>query len=143
MYTRSKEESPKRERSGLVSHILLQQGDLPEVGLTATWVDVAPGSRQRPHEHPSEQVYVITAGSGRMLVGEEERSVGAGDDLIYVPPGAVHGIENSSEEVLTYISAATPALDAEAAYDTGQLRLEEWAWCGQRLTQSGRRLFRR
>ncbi len=109
MYTRSKEESPRRERSGLVSHIFLQQGDLPEVGLTVTWVDVVPGSRQRPHEHPSEQVYVITAGSGRMLVGEEERPVGSGD-LIYVPPGAVHGIENTSAEVLNYISAATPAL---------------------------------
>ena len=93
-------------------------------GLTATWVDVAPGSRQRPHGHPSEQVYVITAGRGRMLVGGEEREVGSGE-LIYVPPGAVHGIENTSEEVLVYISAATPALDAEAAYDCGQLRLEE------------------
>ena len=30
MYTRNKEQSPKRERSGLVSHILLQRGDLPE-----------------------------------------------------------------------------------------------------------------
>ena len=124
MYTRSKKESPRRERSGLVSHILLQRGDLSDVGLTATWVDVAPGSRQRPHEHPSEQVYVVTAGSGRMLVEEEERQVGSGD-LIYIPSGAVHGLENTSEEVLTYISAATPALDAEAAYDTGQLRLEE------------------
>jgi mannose-6-phosphate isomerase-like protein (cupin superfamily) len=124
MYTRSKEESPRRERGGLVSHILLQRGDLPDVGLTATWVDVAPGSRQRPHDHPSEQVYVITAGRGGMLVGEEERQVGSGE-LIYVPPGAVHGIENVSEEVLAYISAATPALDAEAAYDRGQLRSEE------------------
>ena len=94
------------------------------MGLTATWVDVAPGSRQRPHEHPSEQVYVITAGSGRMLVEEEERPVGSGD-LIYIPSGAVHGIENTSEEMLTYISAAAPALDAEAAYDRGQLRSEE------------------
>ncbi|CAN5271298.1 hypothetical protein BH24ACT19_BH24ACT19_20840 [soil metagenome] len=124
MYTRSKEESSRRERGGLVSHILLQRGDLPDVGLTATWVDVAPGSRQRPHDHPSEQVYVITAGRGGMLVGEEERQVGSGE-LIYVPPGAVHGIENVSEEVLAYISAATPALDAEAAYDRGQLRSEE------------------
>ena len=125
MYTRNKEESPKRERSGLVSHILLQRGDLPHADLTATWVDVALGSRQRPHHHPSEQVYVIIAGRGRMLVGEEEREVGSGD-LIYVPSGTVHGIENiSEEEALTYVSAATPALDAEAAYDHGQLRPEE------------------
>ena len=123
MYTRNKEESPRRERSGLVSHILLQQGALPDVGLTATWVEVAPGSRQRPHYHPSEQIYVITAGRGKMLVGKEEREVGAGD-LVYVPSGVIHGIENVSEEVLTYVSAATPALDAEAAYDAGQLRPE-------------------
>jgi mannose-6-phosphate isomerase-like protein (cupin superfamily) len=124
VYTWSKEESHRRKRSGLVSHILLQRGDLSDVGLTATWVDVIPGSRQRSHGHPSEQVYVITAGSGRMLVGEEERQVGSGD-LIYVPPGSAHAIENTSEEVLTYISVATPALDAEAAYDRGQLRSDE------------------
>lgn len=123
MYTRNKEESPRRERSGLVSHILLQRGDLPEAGLTATWVEVVPGSRQRPHGHPSDQVYVITAGRGRMLVGEEEREVDAGD-LVYITSGVIHSIENTSEEALTYVSAATPALEAEAAYDAGQLRPE-------------------
>ena len=103
MYTRSKKESPRQERNGLASHIPLQRGDLSDVGLTATWVDVAPGLRPRPHEHPSEPVYVITAGSGRMLVGEEERQVGS-RNLIYVPPGAVYGIENTSEEVLSSTS---------------------------------------
>ncbi len=125
MYTRNKEDGPRRERSGLVSHILLQQGDLPEAadaGFTATWVEIASRSRQRLHDHPSEQVYVVTSGKGVMQVGEEEQEVGVGD-LIYIPSGAVHGIKNtSSEDVLTYISVATPALDAEAAYDTGQLR---------------------
>jgi mannose-6-phosphate isomerase-like protein (cupin superfamily) len=58
-----------------------------------------------------------------MLVGEEEQEVGAGD-LVYVPSGAVHGIENASEEALTYVSATTPALDAEVAYDAEQLRPE-------------------
>lgn len=67
---------------------------------------------------------MVTAGKGRMLVDGEEREVGPGD-LVYVPSGAVHGIENASGEVLTYVSAATPALDAEAAYDRGQLRPEE------------------
>ena len=86
MYTRSKKESPRRERNGLAFHIPLQCGDLSDVGLTAFWVDVAPGSKPRPHEHPSEEVYVITAGSGRMLVGEEGQ-VGS-CNLIYVPPGA-------------------------------------------------------
>jgi mannose-6-phosphate isomerase-like protein (cupin superfamily) len=115
MYTRNKEESPRRERSGLVSHILLQRGDPPEAGIGATWVEVAPGSRQRLHGYPSEWVYMITAGRGWMLVGEEKREVGAGE-LVYVPSDAAHGIENAS--------AATPTLDAEAAYDAGQLRPE-------------------
>ena len=55
MYMRNKELSPRRERGGLVSHILLQRGDLPEASLTATWLEVASGSRQRPHDHTSEQ----------------------------------------------------------------------------------------
>jgi mannose-6-phosphate isomerase-like protein (cupin superfamily) len=121
MIVHNKERCPRRERSGLVSRILLQQGDLPDLRLTATWVDVAPGSRQRLHNHPSEQVYMITAGRGTMAVGDERQEV-AGGDLVYVPPNVIHGIENSSKEVLTYISAATLAMDAEAAYDTGQLR---------------------
>jgi len=120
---RNKANAPRRERSGLVSRILLQEGDLPDLGLTATWVEVAPGARQRLHDHASEQVYVVVAGEGRMRVGDEERRVGSGD-LVYVPSGAIHGIENVADGMLTYVSAATPALDAEVAYDRGQLRPE-------------------
>lgn len=116
MYTRSKKESPRQERNGLASHIPLQRGDLSDVGLTATWVDVAPGSRPRSHEHPSEQVYVITAGSGRMLVGEKKWQVGLRNP-IYVPPGAVYSIENTSEEVLS----PTSRRDTRAGY-RGRLR---------------------
>jgi mannose-6-phosphate isomerase-like protein (cupin superfamily) len=120
---RSRAGSPRRERDGLVSSILLQEGDVAGVGITATWVEVAAGSRQRLHDHPSEQVYVIVEGRGKMTVGDEERSVGAGD-LVYIPSGARHGIENAADSGtrLVYVSAATPALDAGAAYDTGQLR---------------------
>ena len=34
MYIRSKEESVRRKRNGLVSHILLHRGGLPDVSLT-------------------------------------------------------------------------------------------------------------
>ncbi len=121
MFVRSRTGAPRRERGGLVSRILLQEGDVPGVGLTATWVEVAPGSRQRLHDHVPEQVYVILRGRGKMRVGGEERWVDEGD-LVYVPPGALHGIENATEEVLVYVSATTPAINVEAAYDTGQLR---------------------
>ena len=59
-----------------------------------------------------------------MRVGDEECWVEAGD-LIFIPPEAMHGIENPSGEVLTYISAATPTVDWEAFYDAGPLRAED------------------
>jgi mannose-6-phosphate isomerase-like protein (cupin superfamily) len=66
-------------------------------------------------------VYVILKGRGKTWVGVQERRVEEGD-LVYVPPGALHGIENAPEGALVYVSAATPALNAQAAYDTGRLR---------------------
>ena len=50
---RNNAEGPMRERSGLIWHMLLQRGGLPEAGLVATWVDIAPGSRQKARHHPS------------------------------------------------------------------------------------------
>ena len=118
MIVHNREKCPRRELSGLVSRILLQQGDLPGLGLT-TWVDVAPGAfRQHLHNHPSERVYMTIAGRGTIAVGDERREVAVGG-LVYMPPNVIHGIENFSKEVLTYVSAASPAIDpAEAAYDT-------------------------
>ena len=116
MFKRSRTEALRRERDGLVSHILLHAGDIPETQLTVTWVDVDPGSAQRSHSHAAEQVYVVVRGWGRMKVGDEER-VAASGDLIRIPPDALHGIENPSDEVLTYVSAATPTIDWEAFYD--------------------------
>jgi len=123
MFRRGKSEARRRERDGLVSSILLQRGDVPGDRLAITWVDVAPGSRQSPHRHGPEQVYVIIKGKGLMRVGDEEQEVSAGD-LVWIPPDAPHGIENRSSNVLSYISASAPAFDLEALYDTGELRAE-------------------
>ena len=121
MFKRNRTEAPRQERDGLVSHILLHAGDLPETQLTITWVDVAPGSGQRPHSHAPEQVYVVVRGRGKMRIADEERLVDEGD-LVYIPSDTLHGIENLSNEVLTYVSAATPTVDWEAFYDTGPQR---------------------
>ncbi len=57
-------------------------------------------------------------------LNEEEGPEWERSDLINGPSNAaVHAIGNASEEVLTCVSAATSALDAEVAYDTGQ---ETW-----------------
>jgi quercetin dioxygenase-like cupin family protein len=87
-----------------------------------TWVDVAPGSEQKPHSHDPQQVYVITRGQGRMKVGEDEREVHEGQ-MVFIPPNAEHGIVNTGDQTLTYVSAATPAFPVTDLYDTGQLSL--------------------
>jgi mannose-6-phosphate isomerase-like protein (cupin superfamily)/GNAT superfamily N-acetyltransferase len=120
MFTRHIDTAPKRRREKLTSICLLTRGDVADDKLAVTWVDVASGGRQIPHNHPEVQVYVIVAGRGRMLVGEEQKEVSAGE-LVYVPSGVMHGIENIGEDTLSYISAANPAFDYIEAYDRGQL----------------------
>ena len=114
--------APKRELDGLVSHILLDEGDAPGGELSVTWVDVEPGGEQKAHSHAPQQVYVITRGQGRMTVGEEARDVREGQ-LVFIPPDVQHAIVNTGEGVLTYVSAATPAFPVRDLYDVGQLSL--------------------
>jgi mannose-6-phosphate isomerase-like protein (cupin superfamily) len=121
MFKLNKSAALKRDRDGLTSYVLLQKGDVSDDRLAITWVDVAPNSTQKPHSHDPEQVYVIVKGNGRMRVGEEEQDVIEGD-LIYIPSNMVHSLENRSNEVLTYISASTPAFDLKGLYDTGDLQ---------------------
>jgi methionyl-tRNA synthetase len=116
MFTSRKSTADKRERNGLVSHFLLGKGDVDGDAMAITWVDVNPGSRQELHHHPQVQVYVIVRGQGRMHVGGETQDVQVGD-MAYIPSNAMHGIENTGSELLSYVSAASPAIDLVAAYD--------------------------
>ncbi|PZS07683.1 MAG: hypothetical protein DLM64_14395 [Solirubrobacterales bacterium] len=113
--------APRRALGGLVSHVLLQDGDAGDSALTITWVEVAPGARQAPHQHEPEQVYVVVSGQGRMRIAHEERDLESGA-LALVPSGATHGITNTGDEPLVYVSAATPAFRVTELYDTGELR---------------------
>jgi mannose-6-phosphate isomerase-like protein (cupin superfamily) len=71
------------------------------------------------------QVYVIVSGKGRMQVGDETKDVFAGE-LVYVPSGLMHGIENSGDDMLSYVSATNPAFDFTEAYDRAQLTREAY-----------------
>ena len=119
MFKRNKNNSPVKVDDGLSCHLMLQETDVRGDSLAVTWVDVEPGARQIPHRHSPEQVYVIVKGSGLMRVGDEEQSVSVGD-IVYIPGNVIHGIRNTAEETLTYITAATPGFDIHAFYDAGQ-----------------------
>ena len=74
---------------------------------------VMPGQSTAPHYHRlTEEIYYILSGQGLMTVGEEDRTVVAGD-AIAIPPGAVHTITNVGEEVLTFLCCCAPAYEHE------------------------------
>lgn len=111
MLTRRVDKALRNERGGQVSYLLMGKGDFGSAHLAITWVTGEPGSEQQQHEHPqSEQVYVIIAGHGLMVVGDERQEVEAGT-LVLVPPGTLHSIRNTGQEALVYVSATSPPFD--------------------------------
>ena len=121
MFVRKMTEAPERGREGLVSQVLLQEGDIAESEMAVTWVEVEPGGRQGSHSHAPQQVYVVVRGRGVMHVGQDREEVGVGD-LVFIPSNEPHHIENVSDgEPVTYVSVATPAFSLTDLYDTGDL----------------------
>lgn len=127
MHLTSRENAPTLSRDdGVVSRLLHgasgpdgPDGPEDDTALTVTWVAVEPGAEQIAHSHGPEQVYVVVAGEGRMRVDDEQCDVSAGD-AVHVPSGATHGVANTGDEPLEYVSAATPAIpqhQIEAFYD--------------------------
>lgn len=57
--------------------------------------NVAPGFRQGLHDHNVEQVHGMPGGRRKLQVGDAEREVGR-ENPVYIPSGAVQGIENVS-----------------------------------------------
>jgi mannose-6-phosphate isomerase-like protein (cupin superfamily) len=115
MHTQHTSSAPLNRRGdGQDSYLLLTKGQFGSRNLAVTWVDCAPGSEQRLHEHEAqEQVYVIVRGRGLMKAGGEEREVEAGT-LVFVPPRTPHAIRNTGDDTLTYVSATSPPFDLEA-----------------------------
>ncbi|MEK7303642.1 MAG: cupin domain-containing protein [Pseudomonadota bacterium] len=69
---------------------------------------VAPGATTRLHRHPmSEELYHITAGRGRMTLGEDSFDVEMGD-TICIPPGTPHCIANTDSEPLRILCCCAP-----------------------------------
>src|SRR5215213_8639325 len=69
---------------------------------------VPPGGATAVHYHRrTEELYLFTAGSGRMRLGEETFDVKAGDCLT-IPPGAEHQLWNEAHEELVLLCCCSP-----------------------------------
>jgi mannose-6-phosphate isomerase-like protein (cupin superfamily) len=74
---------------------------------------VPPGAETVLHHHVrSEEIYVFTAGAGRMRLGDEWAEVRAGDAVV-IPPGTRHMLENPGPEPLVLLCCCAPPYSDE------------------------------
>jgi mannose-6-phosphate isomerase-like protein (cupin superfamily) len=73
---------------------------------------VPPRMSSLPHQLASSEVYYILSGSGTMHIDSESSPVSP-DHLVYIPPGAVQFIDNTSPEPLVFLCIVDPAWRAE------------------------------
>jgi len=67
----------------------------------------AGGSTLAHFHRESEEIYLVTSGSGRMLLGAEERSLSAGDCIV-IPPGTVHRLWADAGAPLVVVCSCVP-----------------------------------
>ena len=74
---------------------------------------IAPGGATTEHYHrASEELYLVTAGRGRLLIDGEERIIGEGDCAL-IPPGRRHKVFNIGAGPLRIVCACSPAYSDE------------------------------
>jgi mannose-6-phosphate isomerase-like protein (cupin superfamily) len=90
-----------REWAGLVS--------APAQNLSLAEATVPVGGATTAHYHrQTEELYLVTAGRGRLVLDGEERELSEGDCAL-IPPGAHHKIYNVDEQPLRIVCACAPA----------------------------------
>ena len=108
----TKDEAPRYQRDRIVSYLLVSECTTGSHALTTSLVEMEPGGKQHIHSHANEQSYAILEGGGAMTVGDETFAVSAGQN-IFIPSNAPHGLQNTGDSVLRYLSAASPAFGGE------------------------------
>ena len=74
---------------------------------------VEPGAETIEHYHrTSEEIYHLTAGAGRIRVGDEEAEVRAGD-VVAIAPGVRHKLWNTGPDPLVVLCSCAPPYSHE------------------------------
>jgi mannose-6-phosphate isomerase-like protein (cupin superfamily) len=81
---------------------------------------VPPGGETAEHYHrEAEEVYLFTAGAGRMRLGDEELAVADGDCVV-IAPGIAHKLWAEGGEALVLLCSCAPAYRHEDTVLTGR-----------------------
>jgi mannose-6-phosphate isomerase-like protein (cupin superfamily) len=82
-------------------------------GLSLAEATVPAGGATIEHLHRrSEELYLVTSGSGSLRVGDEERPIAVGD-CVAIPPGTPHRLRNDGEVDLVVVCACSPPYSHE------------------------------
>lgn len=77
----------------------------------------AGGSTQEHFHARTEEIYFITAGTGRMRIEDEVRDVKPGD-AVAIPPGKRHKLWNTGGEPLALLCCCAPAYEHDDTFLT-------------------------
>jgi mannose-6-phosphate isomerase-like protein (cupin superfamily) len=81
---------------------------------------VPPGGETDEHFHRNtEELYLFTAGMGRMRLGDEERDVRAGDCVV-IPPKVSHKLWAAGENPLVLLCCCAPPYSHDDTVLTGR-----------------------
>jgi mannose-6-phosphate isomerase-like protein (cupin superfamily) len=116
MHVMTPAQSPRYQRDGITSYLLVSERTCGSQKLSVTLVEMEPDGLQHIHTHEPEQTYTILEGSGLMTVGGEQQTVGPGD-CIFIPSGAEHGLKNTGGTLLKYLSACSPSFTMQQCVD--------------------------
>jgi mannose-6-phosphate isomerase-like protein (cupin superfamily) len=70
------------------------------------------GATTEHYHRVTEELYLVTAGRGRLVIDGEERVIEPGDCAL-IPPGARHKLFNVGSETLRVVCACAPAYSDE------------------------------
>ncbi|MGC1377543.1 MAG: cupin domain-containing protein [Anaerolineales bacterium] len=112
----SRHSAPRYKRDGVTSYLLASKRTGGAENIAVTLVEMDVDGFQHIHKHEPEQTYTILEGSGVMTVSGERQHVEPGD-CIFIPSWAEHGLENTGETALIYLSAASPSFTLQECVD--------------------------
>jgi mannose-6-phosphate isomerase-like protein (cupin superfamily) len=96
----------------LTSHMLISPQNSSTKNLSIQISTIPGGSGQPIHAHDPEQCYYIIKGTGLMIIEGDTMEVTSGD-AIYIPSNKKHGIKNTGDMALEYLTANSPVFSKD------------------------------
>lgn len=94
--------------TGRITRVLTGQDLLPVENFTVGYVVIEPKGTIPLHTHSNEEVYVFVQGTGRLIVGSEEKTVEA-VSAVYIKPDIEHALQNIGDKQMIMIFVYSPA----------------------------------